>query len=87
MTPMSQTQIRITTASNVKPGVTMPTGSGTLTTTTSSTTAVPKTVVSMATAVLSADGTIVVTLPPGADPKNFIINPAQVPKSQPTTGN
>ena len=40
--------------------------------------AIPKTVVSMATAVLSADGTIVVTLPPGADPKNFVVNPASM---------
>ena len=39
---------------------------------------IPKTVVSMATAVLSADGTIVVTLPPGADPKNFVVNPASI---------
>ena len=39
---------------------------------------IPKTVVSMATAVLSADGTIVVTLPPGADPKNFAVNPSSI---------
>ena len=47
---------------------------------------IPKTVVSMATAVLSADGTIVVTLPPGADPKNFVVNPASINPGALTSG-
>ena len=47
---------------------------------------IPKTVVSMATAVMSADGTIVVTLPPGADPKNFVVNPAMLPKPMQDSG-
>ena len=47
---------------------------------------IPKTVVSMATAVMSADGTIVVTLPPGADPKNFVVNQGTLPKPATSSG-
>ena len=47
---------------------------------------IPKTVVSMATAVMSADGTIVVTLPPDADPKNFVVNQGTLPKPGTSSG-
>ncbi len=62
------------------------TGSEIMTTRASTTTDVPNTVVSMATAVLSNDGSIVVTLPPDTDPEKFLTNPTPEPNYQPTTG-
>ena len=69
MTGMSQTEELINASCNVDPPSTTETGSDTMTTKPSLTTTVP--MLSMATAVLSADGTIVVTLPPGTDPKSL----------------